>query len=153
MGRLKLIHRMWSLDPCSATRFGCSLAAFSGSVAFLAKRSRMTGAYVSFRIGIPITDAKAHRQAMMMKTHLTPILCAMKPPAIGPMTGPTSGPREYKAMAPALSRSEKRSPTLPPPIAMGAEPANPAAPRVSARGEDGNLRTYKGIGKREVSPL
>ena len=80
-----------------------------------------------------------------MKTHFIPTVCAMKPPAIGPMAGPRSGswsdiavretpvyapmrgPRLYIAMADALSRSENKSPTDPPPIAIGAPPDKPAA--------------------------
>ena len=69
----------------------------------------------------------------------------MNPPAIGPITGPRSGswsdnavrdlsvyvpmrgPRLYIAMADALSRSENKSPTDPPPTAIGAPPDKPAA--------------------------
>jgi hypothetical protein len=40
---------------------------------------------------------------------------------------PMRGPRLYIAMADALSRSENKSPTDPPPIATGAPPDKPAA--------------------------
>jgi len=39
---------------------------------------------------------------------------------------PIRGPRLQNAMAVALSRSEKRSPTVPPPMPTGALPENPA---------------------------
>ena len=79
---------------------------------------------------------------MMIKTHFIPKNWVTKPPAIGPMTGPgkirrmTSrkviiyipkrGPREYNAMAVALSRSENKSLIDPPPTAIGALPDIPA---------------------------
>lgn len=70
-----------------------------------------------------------------------PTVCAINPPAMGPTTGPIyevsivlshwddvpiRGPRLYKAIAEARSRAENRSPTEPPPIAIGALPENPA---------------------------
>jgi hypothetical protein len=82
-----------------------------------------------------------------IKTHFIPTVCAIKPPAIGPTTGPRSngeldgpvreafayrpmrGPRVYNAMADALSRSENKSPTDPPPTAIGAPPDKPAISR------------------------
>ena len=39
---------------------------------------------------------------------------------------PSNGPRVYIAIAEALSFSEKRSETVPPPIAIGAAPEAPA---------------------------
>lgn len=101
-----------------------------------------------------------------MKTHFSPILCVIKPPAMGPTTGPAnvlrkiyivreddlpiSGPREYRDIAPALSRSEKRSPTLPPPIATGADPAKPAAMQPNGRFR-GNKKVIKKLTKKAES--
>ena len=62
----------------------------------------------------------------MIKAHLIPQACVIKPPAIGPITGPRRGPKAYTAIAEARSFSEKRSLIDPPPQAMGAPPEIPA---------------------------
>lgn len=89
----------------------------------------MTGAYVSRNKGMPMIAATAHSAAITMKIHLMPIVSVIKPPAMGPTTGPMSGPSEKTAIADARSRSEKRSLTVPPPQAIGALPTNPATQR------------------------
>lgn len=61
-----------------------------------------------------------------MKIYRIPIDCVMKPPATGPTAGPIRGIRLYTAIADARSRSEKRSLTVPPPMAIGVAPENPA---------------------------
>lgn len=73
------------------------------------------------------------------------MVSAMKPPAMGPTTGPgignerdheerndatvvpIRGPTLYKAIAVALSFAENISPITPPPTAIGALPTQPAA--------------------------
>lgn len=87
----------------------------------------MTGAYVSLRRGIPTRPATPQQAAIVMKTYLTPIVCAIKPPAVGPTTGPEGsdfrktlngmkrnvpmrGPRLKMAIADARSCSENKSP-------------------------------------------
>ena len=93
-GLLKFNHSIRALLSVTDTTVGCLLCASSGSAIFLARRTLMTGAYVSRRNGIPTRLATPHRAAMTIKTYLTPTDCAMKPPAMGPTTGPTRGPRE-----------------------------------------------------------
>jgi hypothetical protein len=93
-----------------------------------ALRIRTTGPYVSFSRVAEVTAAMPDAIAIIMKTHLNPIVCIMKPPATGPREGASRGPSEYIAIALALSRSENKSETkLPPMVAV--DPPNPARNR------------------------
>jgi len=57
---------------------------------------------------------------------------------------PMSGPRLQIAIAAARSRSEKRSPTEPPPIPTGALPVNPAKIQIKNQLQPSFWKTYQG---------
>lgn len=92
-GRLRFIHRISHWDPRAATSVGSCKVVFSGSTDFCANRKRITGVYVSLKNGMPIRAATPHNALMTMKTYLTPMLCVINPPAMGPITGPSDGIR------------------------------------------------------------
>jgi len=56
------------------------------------------------------------------------------------------GPRVYNAMADALSRSENKSPTNPPPTAIGAPPDKPAGIQGLELEKALRMLTYTGNG-------
>ena len=62
-GRVRFSRRTCSLEACACIRCGCVAAVFSGSPLFAARRTRMIGAYVSLRSGMPTTDTTPHETA------------------------------------------------------------------------------------------
>jgi hypothetical protein len=82
-GRLRFNHRICQMDSFFGGR---AWYTFSESEHVVARRERMTGAYVSFKHGMQIKAAIPHNALMTMKTYLTPMFCAMKAPEMGPTT-------------------------------------------------------------------
>ena len=66
-------------------------------------------------------------------SHLHPLAPVRKPPATGPMTGPSVGPRAYIPMNFPRRSCGIRSEIVPPPIARGADPAQPCRKRRAIR--------------------
>lgn len=58
-------------------------------------------------------------------SHLHPFALVKKPPATGPKMGPSVGPKAYMPMYLPLRSCGIKSVIVPPPIANGADPAQP----------------------------
>ena len=63
---------------------------------------------------------------MSQNTHLHPSASIKKPPTIGPIIGPNSGPRDHKLIANPLFSTGIKSAIVPLPHVTVATPASPA---------------------------